>query len=730
MAAAVRLLSTAQGRSLENAALVAFGGAGGLLACPLAAVLGMKRVLTHPLGGLLSAWGIGLAQGRTLRRTTIRVGLHDPSARRTVSDALSCDAARSSCHIHLAVPDWDRSIVLPEALLNDPEAAHVAFREACMQRYGWDPGNESPVITAVQEETIEPPRLGPRESAAFRGSLPKGEVLCGPRVVKHPGSTVFIDANWTGIVLDNGTLQLDCISVHQASDVSEASVTLLAHRMQAIAEEMGALLRFTARSVNIRERLDYSCAIFTPDGALIANGPHMPVHLGSMGASVQHVLKACPSLLGPGDAVLLNDPYRGGTHLPDLTIVSAVFDAHGERIAMVASRGHHSDVGGITPGSMPPNATTLAQEGVVIDALSIVRDGAFNEAAVRSVLASGPWPCRAPDRVVDDLRAQLAANQRGRVAVEALAASLGTRALSALMAGVLDQGEALVRRCLSSLHGGQASMPIDGGGAIEVVLRCEGDEVEVDFTGTAPQSGGNSNAPEAVTRAALLYVLRCLVDDVIPLNDGCLRPVRLILPKGSILSPAQGAAVAGGNVETSQLVVDALLSAFGVQSASQGSMNNVAFGDDTLQHYETVCGGTGAGPYFDGAHCVQSHMTNSRLTDPEILERRFPVRLWQLQRRLGSGGHGAHRGGDGVVRMFECLAPLQVSLLSGRRETVPPGCLGGLAGSAGMQRVVHEDGTVEVLGGRFVLHAKAGDRVVIETPGGGGFGAPLVKPAE
>ena len=727
MAAAVRRMSTAQGRSLTDVALVAFGGAGGLLACPLADALGMTRVLTHPLGGLLSAWGIGLARGRQLRRMSVRIPLHDPAAwqeTKNVSDILSKKASGTSLHIHVAVPDWDRSVMLPADLLKTPESAHEAFRAACVQRFGWDPGNVEPVITAVQVETIEPEPGMPSTKAATRSDRLVGVNLDGPSVIIESGSTVHIDAGWRGRLLDDGTLQLDRVvdsPAHAFAD-DATSVTLVAYRMQAIAEEMGALLRFTARSVNIRERLDYSCAIFTPRGDLIANGPHMPVHLGSMGASVRHVLDACPESLGPGDAVLLNDPFRGGTHLPDLTVVSAVYDDRGERIAMVASRGHHSDIGGTTPGSMPPNATTLAEEGVVIDALPLVRDGILDESGLRTMLAAGPWPCRAPDRVLDDLRAQLAANQRGRLAVESLARSLGTPTLLTLVARVLDQGESLVRRCIGTLRGGEATMPIDAGGAIKVRVQPDGTDLIVDFTGTAPQASGNGNAPPAVTRAALLYVLRCLVDESIPLNDGCLRPVQLTLPEGSILSPSPGAAVAGGNVETSQLVVDALVAACGVQSASQGTMNNLAFGDDTVQHYETICGGTGAGPSFDGAHCVQGHMTNSRLTDPEVLERRFPVRLWRLQRRQGSGGRGTHCGGDGVVRELECLQPMQVSLLLGRRSVAPPGLDGGGAGRSGAQHVVHADGTVEPLPARCVLDAAAGDRVVIETPGGGAFG--------
>jgi 5-oxoprolinase (ATP-hydrolysing) len=751
-AAAIRRISTQQGRSLSGAALVAFGGAGPLVGCAVADALNMDTVLVHPLAGVLSAWGIGCASTRIVRRATLNGNLD-------ATDALACiDALAASLQaraaedlasdapfvedirIHVGVPDWDRSIVLPRSALDADDRGRGAFRAACRRRYGWDPLDVPTFIKAVEVElVVDPPtdvdatiRLRTDLGALGQGdwidraALHHGDEINGPRVIAQSGSTVFVEEGWSACVGNGDVLTLKRVvpKVMPEAQLDAAAEALFANRVLFIALEMGDLLQQTARSVNIRERKDYSCAIFTPMGDLIANGPHMPVHLGSMGASVKHVLEQRAGQLRPGDAIVLNDPFRGGTHLPDLTVVSPVFDAKASRLlAMVASRGHHSDIGGMTPGSMGPNATSLEQEGVVLDNLLLVSEGRLLEDDLRLALSQGPWPCRAPDRVVDDLRAQLAANQRGCNELATLERDLGLDAIAALMESLLEQGDALVRRRLQHMRGGRATMQLDCGGAIKVDVRTTAGRLQVDFTGTMAQVHSTINAPPAVTRAALLYVLRCLIDEPIALNDGCLRSVDLTLPAGSVLSPAQGAAVAGGNVETSQLVVDALLAAFDAQAASQGTMNNLAFGDDAVQHYETICGGTGAGPGFDGCSCVQGHMTNSRLTDPEVLERRFPVRLRQLKRRHGSGGDGVHRGGDGVVRVLELLEPLQVSLLSGRRLQAPPGRHGGGDGQPGAQRVEHADGTTQHLPACFVLDGEPGDRIVIETPGGGGWGA-------
>ena len=750
-AAAIRRISTQQGKQLEGTALVAFGGAGPLVGCAVADALGMDTVLVHPMAGVLSAWGIGCASTRIVRRATLHGDLDAADALDRIdamAAALQLDAQRDvpadesfrvDTRIHVGVPDWDRSIVLPRASIDAFDRGRGAFRTACRRRFGWDPLDVPTFINAVEVELVaNAPASGgaalklahvqtprPQGDWIHRATLGAGEGVEGPRVVAQHGSTVFVEQGWSARVVDGEVLALTRVVPRSVpeSKLNAAAKALFANRVRFIALDMGDLLQRTARSVNIRDRKDYSCAVFTSTGDLIANGPHMPVHLGSMGASVKHVLSQRAGQLKSGDAVVLNDPYRGGTHLPDLTVVSPVFDVSGQRlIAMVASRGHHSDVGGMTPGSMGPEATTLQQEGVVLDNLLLVSEGRLLEQDLRLALSQGPWPCRAPDRVVDDLRAQIAANGRGCNELRQLNCELGDRAMASLMESLLEQGDALVRRSMKDIRPGAATMKLDCGGVIAVAVQADGDTMHVDFTGTRPQVQSNINAPPAVTRAALLYVLRCLIDDPIALNDGCLRSVELVVPKGSVLSPEPGAAVAGGNVETSQLVVDALLAALDMQAASQGTMNNLAFGDDALQHYETICGGTGAGPDFMGGSCVQGHMTNSRLTDPEVLERRFPVRLRQLRRRQGSGGQGQRVGGDGVVRVLELKAPLQVSLLSGRRLYAPPGLHGGGSGESGRQHVEHADGVSQQLPGCFVLDGETGDRIVIETPGGGGWG--------
>ncbi len=729
MANAVRRVTTAQGRSLDDVALVAFGGAGGLVACALAESLQLHTVVLHPLAGVLSAWGIGRALPRQLRRASVRGVLDSGDDRQhvhTTLDALQDQIGHRADStwkrlVDIAVPDWDRAIAIDASLLHDVDAARAEFGRRCRARFGWLPPEGPLDMIGVQVERID--RASEATAATRRRHRAPGSAVVGPAVLQEHGSTAWVPSAWRGEVCDDGVLMLtaDSTMAKASRGVDAASVTLFANRMQSIAHEMGALLQFTARSVNIRERLDYSCAIFTPEGELLANGPHMPVHLGSMGASVRHVLAACSEALSGGASILLNDPSNGGTHLPDLTVVSPVHH-EGRCIGIVASRGHHSDVGGITPGSMPPHATTLEEEGVVLHDLTLVRDGVLQSDHVRAALANGRWPCRAPDRVLDDLRAQLAANQRGAERLMSLAGELGDTQLPVLMAHLLDQGDQLVRRALVDVTAGRATMPQDDGTVIAVsITPTDGGGICIDFDGTSDQATSNRNAPRAVTHAAVLYVVRCMVNDEIPLNDGCLRSVDIRIPEGSLLSPGPDAAVAGGNVETSQQVVDVLHAALGRQAACQGTMNNLAFGDDVVQHYETICGGIGAGPSHDGAHCVQGHMTNSRLTDPEVLERRFPIVLWRLARHHGSGGHGLHRGGDGVERIFQCRDRVQVTLLSSRRVVPPPGMDGGGDGACGGQWLIRGDQRTP-LDGNFAIDCMPGDRIVIETPGGGGWG--------
>jgi 5-oxoprolinase (ATP-hydrolysing) len=512
--------------------------------------------------------------------------------------------------------------------------------------------------------------------------------------------------------------------VRAAADRADpVTLELYNRRFMGIAEAMGAALERTAHSVNIKERLDFSCALFDTDGGLVANAPHMPVHLGSMGASVRAVRDRHP-VLRPGQAFALNSPYAGGTHLPDITVVMPVWGDGAAPAFFVAARGHHADVGGVQPGSMPPFSHSIDEEGVLLDALPIMADGVFLEAATRAALATGRWPARAPDRNIADLKAQIAACQAGAAAVAALIAQHGAAEVARYMGFVQANAEAAVRRAIGVLRDGAARVPMDGGG--EIVVRASvdaaGGTARLDFTGSSPQLGSNFNAPASVVDAAALYVFRCLVDDDIPLNAGCLAPLEIVVPAGSMLNPHPPAAVVAGNVETSQHVVDALFMALGVAANSQGSMNNFTFGDAERQYYETICGGAGATARAAGADAVHTHMTNSRLTDPEILERRFPVRLEAFETRRGSGGAGAHPGGEGVRRRLRFLAPMEAALLSTRRRHAPRGLDGGGPGRPGSQRLIEASGAVKELEGCFSIAVRPGDVIEIETPGGGGYG--------
>jgi 5-oxoprolinase (ATP-hydrolysing) len=494
---------------------------------------------------------------------------------------------------------------------------------------------------------------------------------------------------------------------------------------------MGVALQATATSVNIKERLDFSCALFDADGALIANAPHIPVHLGSMGETIRRIIDQRGEGrdgrgIRPGDAYVLNDPYRGGTHLPDITVIVPVF--YGEEptpSAFVAARGHHSDVGGIAPGSMPPDSTSIDQEGVLIDNVLLVDEGHFRETEMRALLESGEWPARNPDRNISDLRAQLAACSRGAEVLVQTAREYGPLVVAAYMRHVLDNAEESVRWLLGRLDDGAFDYEMDNGAQVRVKISIDkaARSATFDFTGTSEQQPDNFNAPFSIVRAASLYVVRTLIDDVIPMNDGCLRPIQLIVPEGSMLNPRYPAAVVAGNVETSQVVTDALFAATGRLAPSQGTMNNFTFGNERHQYYETIAGGSGAGPDHDGTSAVQTHMTNSRLTDPEILETRLPVKLDQFAIRAGSGGTGAHRGGDGVVRAITFLEPMRANILANRRRVPPSGLCGGGNAQVGRNWVERGDGSVEMLSATAYAEVRPGDRFVIETPGGGGFGS-------
>ena len=551
----------------------------------------------------------------------------------------------------------------------------------------------------------------------------------GPALIIRPDTQIALTAGWVATTGPDGMILLDRAErIRTASlDLDKpdpVTLELFNKRFMGVAEAMGAALERTAHSVNIKERLDFSCALFDAGGGLVANAPHMPVHLGSMGASVRAVRDRHADLQ-PGQAFALNNPYAGGTHLPDITVVMPIFmDQDLAPAFYVAARGHHADVGGIQPGSMPPFSHTLDEEGVLLDALPIMTGGDFLEADVRAALSSGPYPSRAPDRNIADLKAQIAACQAGAGAVRAMIETYGAGAVAAYMTFVQANAAASVRRAIGKLSDGMARVPMDGGG--EIVVRTTVDaaagEAVLDFRESADQLGSNFNAPSAIVDAAALYVFRTLVDDDIPLNAGCLEPLKILTRDGSMLAPRYPAAVVAGNVETSQHVVDALYAALGVMANAQGSMNNFTFGDETRQYYETICGGAGATALQAGTSAVHTHMTNSRLTDPEILERRFPVRVEAFAIRRGSAGVGAQPGGEGAYRRVRFLAPMEAALLSTRRDHAPQGLAGGGPAQGGAQRLIAANGAVKELPGCFSLNVAAGDIIEIETPGGGGFG--------
>jgi len=768
MANAIKHVSLQSGHDPARFALVCFGGAGPQHACRVAEALGIGTIVIHPLAGVLSAVGIGLAEPRSVRRGTLGAPLDGAGsaaagalARELAAQARaglggSAEAGRRTL-AELRVADSE--VALPVEL-GAPAAMAAAFAAEHARRFGYRPAaGAALVIAAVSVELVgraTAARLGApataagpaatRTSAWFdgawrdvplieRAALERGARLDGPAIVVEATSTTVVEPGWRAEHRDGGELVLTAGGrrARRAVDAAQPDPVLLevfAGLFMHVAEQMGAVLRQTASSVNIRERLDYSCALFDAGGRLVANAPHMPVHLGSMGASVRAVMARHQGAIRPGDAFLVNSPYAGGTHLPDLTVASPVHlgDATAAEF-WVAARAHHADVGGVTPGSMPPFSRSIDEEGALFTGERIVAAGVFDEPLVRHLLGRGPYPARAVGRNLADLAAQLAANARGAAELERLTAIHGATVVAAYMRHVQANAELRVRAALRALPlAGRGPVrharELDGGERLVVTLEVDAasGSARLDFSGTSPQSPGNFNAPRAVCTAAVLYVLRTLVDSDIPLNEGCLAPLELVIPAGSLLDPQPPAAVVAGNVETSQCIVDLLYGALGVLADSQGTMNNFTFGDADCQYYETIAGGSGAGPDFDGASGVQTHMTNSRLTDAEVLEARLPVILREFRYRRGSGGAGRHRGGDGLVRRVEFLRPLEAAILSNHRRLAPRGLAGGGDGARGRTTLLRRDGTREELGATAAVTVAAGDQILIETPGGGGFG--------
>jgi 5-oxoprolinase (ATP-hydrolysing) len=770
MAQAVRRISTERGFDPRGHALVAFGGAAGQVACQTAEALDVSEVLCPRYGSVLSAWGIGQAEVTALRQAGVEAPLASglPAAETVLAElelAVHADMAAQgaeACEVRRTLRlRYDGADAELPVALSDPATAKAEFETAHQRLFGFMEPERAILIAAVEAEatvrrspleggtagegaTAHAEQTPPTHAQAGRakmfaaGAWHDAKVLAaealttadGPALIFRADTQIAVLPGWRATASADGLVRLTRTGAAQQQAIAldrpdPVTLELFNRRFMGVAEAMGAALERTAHSVNIKERLDFSCALFDTEGGLVANAPHMPVHLGSMGASVRAVRDRHPDLR-PGQAFALNNPYAGGTHLPDITVVMPVFMGGGDAKPSfyVAARGHHADVGGVQPGSMPPFSHTIEEEGVMLDALPIMQDGRFLDAEVRTALAGGRWPARAPDRNLADLKAQVAACQAGATAVAGMIRSHGADAVARYMGFVQQNAAEAVRRAIGRLRDGSARVPMDGGG--EIVVRTTVDaatrEAVLDFTGSADQLASNFNAPSAIVDAAALYVFRTLVDDDIPLNAGCLEPLKIITREGSMLAPRPPAAVVAGNVETSQHVVDALYAALGVMANAQGSMNNFTFGDQTRQYYETICGGAGATATRDGASAIHTHMTNSRLTDPEILERRFPVRVETFGVRKGSGGDGARRGGDGARRRIRFLAPMEAALLSSRRQNAPQGIAGGLPGQPGRQRLIRISGEASELPGCFSVTVELGDAIEIETPGGGGFG--------
>ncbi len=767
MAAAIKKISVERGIDVSGYALQCFGAAGGQHACQIADALGMTTVLIHPLSGVLSAYGMGLAPQRVAREVTLEVPFDDANLasvrrraveieadlrRELVSEGLSPSVIQCRSGVHLRYRDSESTIPVTLAGLvdmrRDFEAQHTA-------RFGFASA-EKPIVCAILDVEANG---GAHESdgddliddgatvsvadeqARFysqgawhearrlhRSNLPAGVVIAGPALILEPHQTVVVEPGWQAEKTARGDLILTRLNPSEPRRISATADPVLlevfANRFMSIAERMGEALRLTAQSVNIKERLDFSCAIFDSDGGLVANAPHVPVHLGSMDRSVEAVIAKHGATLAAGDAVMLNAPYNGGTHLPDITVVSPVFGATGAIDFYVASRGHHADIGGLTPGSMSPNAKSIDEEGVYIDGVKLVEGGRFLEDDVFALLTGAQYPARNPQQNIADLKAQLAANARGAADLTSLMREFDRDGVHAYMRHVQDNGEEMVRRLISRLDDGAFSLTTDQGATIAVKISIDqrNRNATVDFTGTSEQQTTSFNAPEAITRAAVLYVFRVLVGEPIPLNAGCLRPLHILIPEGSMLAPRYPAPVVAGNTETSQQITNALFGALNALGSAQGTMNNLTFGNARVQYYETICSGAPAGPGFDGAAGVHVHMTNTRMTDPEILEQRYPVVVDEFSIRHGSGGRGRFRSGDGTRRRIRFLEPMTVAILSGAREVPPPGVDGGEPGALGKNLILRRDGRVDDLGGCGETRVEAGDAISIETPTGGGFG--------
>ena len=800
MANAIKKISVARGYDVTKYTLQCFGGAGGQHACGVADALGMTRVLVHPLAGVLSAYGMGLADQNVMRETAVELKLvpeHITALRDTLGElALAAqhelekqEVSRGDIRVHRRVhvryDGTDSALIVPFPHLQGGDVSNQAvmheitqaFEAAYRQRFAFLMQGKALIVEAVSVEAVvagdapserahdmHPQRAVPQRDTVrmytagndgqaawhdaaliVREDLRPGDVIDGPAIIAEQNATTVVEPGWRASLTAFDHLVLEriaprAIQFAAGTTVDPVLLEVFNNLFMNIAEQMGLQLQNTAYSVNIKERLDFSCALFDAEGNLIANAPHMPVHLGSMGESIKTVIRENAGQMQPGDVFVLNDPYHGGTHLPDVTVITPVYLDDGEQpIFYVGSRGHHADIGGISPGSMPPFSTRIEQEGVQIDNVKLVDRGHLREKEMLELLASGEYPSRNPQQNMADLKAQIAANEKGVQELRKMVDQFGLDVVQAYMKHVQDNAEESVRRAITKLaarmQGGQFTLPLDNGAQIRVAVTIDGAarSAKVDFTGTSPQQINNFNAPTAVCMAAVLYVFRMLVDDDIPLNAGCLKPIEVVIPEGSMLRPNPPASVVAGNVETSTCITNAIIGALGLMGASQCTVNNFTFGNDKYQYYETISGGSGAGGVFDdagqlvggfpGTSVVQTHMTNSRMTDPEVLEWRFPVRLESYEIRSDSGGKGQWNGGHGGVRRLRFLEPMTASILSNGRLRGAFGMAGGGAGAVGINRVVRASGTVQDLQHIGSAEMQPGDIFEIHTPGGGGFGA-------
>ncbi len=770
MANAIKKISVERGYDVTEYALNCFGSAGGQHACLIADTLGIETVLVHPLSGLLSAYGMGLAVQRASRERSVEATL-DAATMHTLEDLayelgsvvteelldedVEHDAIAIETFVHLRYAGTDTALAVQ---MSEPGFMRRDFEALHRQRFGFvSPekeifaaaievaavgGNNSDAAAPGTSHAAAPDSQAPEATRFYsrgswheapvvmRADLRPGVELSGPALIIEPHQTVVVEPGWKLSLTPGDDIVLTRAEPRQREMLGAAADPVLLevfnNLFMAIAEQMGEALRNTAQSVNIKERLDFSCAVFDATGALVANAPHLPVHLGSMDRSVETIIRERGAEMRSGDAYMLNAPYNGGTHLPDITVVTPVFAQGGrEALFYVASRGHHEDVGGLTPGSMTPRATNIEEEGVYIDNFQLVERGRFREAETRALLSGGKYPARRPDKNIADLKAQIAANAKGETELARMVEHFGLDVVRAYMRHVQDNAEEAVRRLLARLEDGHFRVETDQGTTVEVAITVNRAQrsAKVDFTGTSPQQPNNFNAPEPVTRAAVLYTFRVMVEEPIPMNAGCLKPIEIIIPEGSMLRPTYPAAVVAGNVETSQIVTNALFAALGALGSAQGTMNNLTFGNERLQYYETLCSGAPAGPGFDGAAGVHVHMTNTRLTDPEILELRYPVLLEEFSIRRGSGGRGKWSSGDGTRRVIRFLERMQCAILSGYRQVAPFGVAGGAAGQVGTNAVRRANGSVEELPGCAETELAAGEAIIIVTPTGGGFGA-------